>query len=134
MQFRFATPEDGALLAEWAINNPEIPMEDINAVRASPSSVALIVADDEGKTLLILPWYVSLTVGFCAFNPDADHRERIKALNAALPVVVEAAKKFGIAHIEAFSKAEYSMAKWTMKHGFEEEKRRAFVLTVPKDK
>ena len=134
MKYRFATPEDAALLAEWAVNNPDIPMEDIRAVAASPSSVALIVADDDGKILLFLPWYVSLTIGYCGFNPEATPKERIKAINEALPIVEAAAKKFGIAHIEAFSKAEYLMAQWTVKHGFVEEDRQAFVKTLPKDK
>ena len=57
MKFRFATESDWSLLAKWAAENPDIPEKDAWAVAASPSSVALVVADDDGKILLILPWY-----------------------------------------------------------------------------
>jgi len=134
MKFRFATESDWSLLAKWAAENPDIPEKDAWAVAASPSSVALVMADDDGKILLILPWYPSLTIGFFGFSPEANAKERIKAMNAALPVVEKAAKKFGIAHVEGFSKADYLMAQWAEKHGFVEETRQAFVKTLPKDK
>jgi hypothetical protein len=132
LKFRFATPEDAPLLAKWGVENPDIPVKDLKAVAASPSSVALIVSDDD-KILLILPWYVSLTVGYFGFNPDATPKERLTALNAALPIVEAAAKQFFIAHIEGWSNEHYNIAKWAEHNGFIQETRQAFIKTLPRE-
>lgn len=133
MKFKFLeTPEEISQLAEFIGKNPDIPLDDVNGLKASPSSVVLMVSDDEGKVLLMLPWYPLFVVPFFGFNPEANPRERIKAMNAALPIIEAAAKRFGIAHIAGMTRPEYGIAQWAMKHGFEPDQRQAFVKTLEK--
>jgi hypothetical protein len=131
--FRSATPEDVPAFVEWVANNPDIPREDALLIGKNPTST-IIVIEKEGKPLLFLPFFALINVAFFGFNPEANARERIAAMEKALEALTAFAKHFNIAAIQGFSKKEYLMAQWALKKGFKEEPRTAFILEIPKDK
>ena len=128
MNVRLAQVEDAEDFAQWAIENPDIPHEDILAgmTENNPTSVVFVV-EDAGKAILYLPFYCLINVAYFGFNPEASEREKLAAMNLMLKAVENFAEAFGIREIQGFSKEGYGMAKWAMKRGFIKESRQAFV-------
>jgi hypothetical protein len=132
MNIRFATPEDFPAFAKWASENPDIPAKDIESAIRNKTTVVL-VAEEDGKPILFLPFHCNITVDFFGFNPEAGAKDRYKAMQAMLPKVKKFAELHGINDIQGFSKEEYLMAKFWEKQGFEVEDRTAFVLKMPRE-
>jgi hypothetical protein len=132
MRYRFLTAEDAPILAKWVAENPDIPLQDKRSLKNHQTTEAIAIEED-GEILLILPFYALLNIAFFGFNPEADGRKRIKAMNYALEVMEDFAKKFHINAIQGFSNPNYKIAQWSEKHGFELEERQAFVKTLPRE-
>jgi hypothetical protein len=132
MRFRFLSgKEDAEILARWAASNPDIPVEDARSLKNHQTTEAIAIEED-GEILLILPFYAVMQVAFFGFNPEADGRKRIKAMNFALQVVEKFCSDYRINAIQGFSNPKYKIAEWSVKHGFELEDRQAFIKTLPR--
>jgi hypothetical protein len=132
MRWRFAGPEDAPALAKWAAENPDIPLQDARSLKNHPTTEAIVIEED-GKIVLILPFYAILNVAFFGFSPEASAKQKYKAMNFALEIMKDFATKHHIHGIQGFSKSEYLMAQWAKRHRFVEEERQAFVLTIPRE-
>lgn len=130
MNFRFANAEDAAPFAKWAAENPDIPTKDIAAAlkENNPTATVLIVEDDEGRTILYVPIYCTVRIAYLGFNPAADARERISAMNKMLEAIKAFAANFGINQVDTLTKTGYPVAQWAEKHGFNPEDRELFEL------
>jgi hypothetical protein len=133
--FRFATAEDAQPLAEWAANNPDIPISDIEAgTREKNPTVAYFIVEHDGKIVLCVPAFCVLRIAYLNFNPEASERERIQAMEKMRLALIGFAASFGINSVETLSKEGYTVAKWAAKHGFSVEDRQLFALTVGLEK
>lgn len=127
---RIANENDAEPFAQWISESTQIPFEDVQASlkEFNPTSVTLVIECD-GKVLLFAPTYAVALLGFIGFNPEADGRERVKALDA----IKKAAQTFwgmhGVTTIATLSREDYPVAKWALKHGFGLEPRQVLVLT-----
>lgn len=133
--FRFATATDAQQFAEWATGNPDIPRSDIESGtrEQSPTATYLIVEED-GKVILCVPAFAVLRIAYLLFNPDADAKQRVGAMNKMRECLKGFAAMFGINRIETLSREGYAVAEWAEKHGFEIEDRQLFTLTVGLEK
>jgi hypothetical protein len=128
MNIRLARNEDAETFAQWAVGNPDIPREDIEAaMRENNPTTMVFVVEQEGNPVLYLPFYCLINVAYFGFNPQATEREKIAAMNLMLSAVESFAMAFGIREIQGFSKEGYAMAKWAEHKGFKKEARQAFV-------
>lgn len=130
---RIAQESDSEEFAEWISQSKHIPIDDVRASlkENNPTSVTLVIELD-GKVLLFAPTYAVALLGFIGFNPDAEPRERIKALEA----IKNAAQAFwgmhGVTSIATLTREDYPIARWAMNHGFEVDTRQVLVLkSVP---
>lgn len=127
MNVRFATPGDAQAFAEWAVNNPDIPDKDIRAAMSENNpTVRYLVIEEDGFPLLYVPVYCAIRIAYLGFNPEADDREKIEAMNAMLKAIQAFAGNFGVKEIGTLTKEGYSVAKWAKKHGFEPDDRQLF--------
>jgi hypothetical protein len=128
MNVRLAVPDDAQAFAEWATNNPDIPMADLQAgMKENNPTATVFVVEQEGRAILFLPFYCLINVAYFGFNPEASEREKLAAMNLMLKAVENFAVAFGIREIQGFSKDGYLMAKWAEKKGFIKEAREAFI-------
>lgn len=131
---RIANENDAEPFSRWIAESTQIPFEDVQASlkEFNPTSVTLVIECD-GKVLLFAPTYAVALLGFIGFNPEAEPRERVKALEA----IKRAAQAFwgmhGVTTIATLSREDYPVAKWAAKHGFELETRQVLVLKSQPD-
>lgn len=127
---RIANENDAEPFAKWIAESRDIPVEDVKASlkEANPTSVTLVIECD-GKVLLFAPTYAVALLGFIGFNPEAEPRERIKALEAIKRAVQAFWGMHGVTSVATLTKEEYPVAKWALNHGFVKEERQVFVLT-----
>lgn len=128
---RLAEPKDAEPFARWAAENKDIPQQDVIAgmAQTNPTSVVLVIEED-GVPILYCPIYCALTIAYLGFNPDADHKQRLKAMEAMQKAISGFAWMHGVREIITYSKEEYAVAKWATKHGFTLEPRQAFKLQL----
>lgn len=129
MTFRFAAESDAKPFAQWAAENPDVPIGDIQAAtkEKNPTSTVLVIEED-GKTVLAVPLYAVMRIACLLFNPEADPRQRIAAMGKMLEAIKAFAASFGINQVDTLSKSGYAVASWAEKHGFDKEKRELFEL------
>jgi hypothetical protein len=132
LRYRFLTAADAPILAEWAANNPQIPVEDAKSLKNHPTCEAIAI-EEGGEILLILPFFAVMQIPFFGWNPEADARKRVKAMNFALGVMEKFAVEHHVHGIQGFSRPQYPMAQWSVKHGFQAEDRQAFVKVLPRE-
>jgi hypothetical protein len=131
---RISNENDSEAFAKWISESKDIPVEDVKASlkEANPTSVTLVIECD-GKVLLFAPTYAVALLGFIGFNPDADPRERVRALEA----IKRAAQAFwgmhGVTSIATLTREDYPVAQWALKHGFVKEPRQVLVLSSAPD-
>src|SRR5580765_945291 len=132
MKFRFANPEDAESFSKWACDNADIPARDIESAKKenNPTSTVLVIETDDGEPILYVPAYCAIKLAYLGFNPEANERQRIEAMNLMLTALKGFAANFGIKEIETLSRREYIVAKWAEKHGFKAEDRQLFTAKV----
>jgi len=129
MTFRFANPEDAAPFARWAAENPDIPQRDIEAsMKENNPTATFLVIEDEGKVILAVPLFAVVRIACLLFNPEADERQKIAAMGKMREAIMAFAASFGINSVDTLSKSGYAVARWAVKHGFEQENRELFEL------
>src|SRR5262249_25053749 len=120
MQARLARPSDAEAFAQWALNNPDIPAADIDAV--ANSTALTIVVEADGQPELYIPYIFSeteplLTIGYLGFRPGPAPRTKAKALKAILAATHRLQDHFDC-KVRVVTEPEYPMGKWALKHGF----------------
>lgn len=129
MTFRFANPEDAEPFAAWATDHPDIPARDIKAaMKENNPTATILVIEDEGTPILYVPLYCSVRIAYLGFNPIADQRLRIAAMNTMRTAIMAFAANFGINQVDTLTKSGYAVAQWAEKHGFKAEDRQLFEL------
>jgi hypothetical protein len=64
------------------------------------------------------------------FNPEADGKDKLRALQMMIDGVSAFAVQYGIREITTMSKDEYPIAQWALKHDFELEPRQLLKLNL----
>jgi hypothetical protein len=129
--YRLAQPEDAEAFAQWAATNPQIDPKDLEAgMRKNNPTVLTVVAELDGVAVAFAPVYLSAVLAHLGFNPDADPKDKLKALDVLRDGTAALMVQFGIREITTLSKPEYGVAKWAVKHNFEQEPRQLFRLDL----
>lgn len=127
---RIANENDAEPFSKWIAESTNIPVEDVKASlkENNPTSITLVIECD-GKVLMFFPTYAVALLGFLGFNPEADPRERLKAMEAAKRAAQAFWGMHGVTTIATLSREDYPVAKWALNHGFGLEPRQVLVLT-----
>jgi hypothetical protein len=129
--FRAAEPKDAEAFAAWVAKNPLIEARDVEAsAKKNQPTVLYFVAEKDGEPVAFAPVYLQLAVGHLAFNPEAEGRDKLEAMQRMVNGTVAFAVQFGIREIVTKSLPEYGVAKWALKHGFEMDDRNLFVFDI----
>lgn len=128
---RLARPEDAESFAAWAAENQAISTEDLQEFSKHATAVTFVVEAD-GKPIFYFPVYAICKLGFLGFNPEADTRERLAALDSGMEALRDFARSFGISEVQFTTTADesYPMLRWCQKHGFRPVDRQHFRLEV----
>lgn len=124
---RVAQQEDIKAFAEWAAGNGDIPAEDIQAVAKAKCPLVLVVEVD-GQPELYIPLLPAMTIAYLGFRPGQSPRVKAKAMQGMLEAIKNVQQSLGIEDTYVFTKAEYPMGKWALKHGFVEKSKTGFSL------
>lgn len=133
LTFRLADQRDVEPLSQWVGESTQIPIRDVQASlkENSPTSVMMVIEDEEGKTILAAPTYAVAMLGFIIFNPEASGRERIHGLEALKGAAQAFWASYGVTEINTLTHEHYQVAQWAQKHGFELEPRKVLRLVTP---
>ena len=132
-KFRGAEPADAEAFAKWIENNPLIDPKDVTAAaKKNQPTVLYFVVEKDGVPVAFAPIYVQLAVAHMAFDPDADGRDKLEAMQRLLNGTAMFATQFGIREIVTLSKEKYPVAKWAVKHGFDLEPRQLLKFDINK--
>lgn len=131
LNFRWATAEDSADFARWAVQNKDIPIKDIKACKKekNPTATVLVITLHE-KPILFVPLYLVARIAFLGFNPESSAKERLAAMEMMLVAIKAFAANWGITEINTLTKSTYDVAKWASRHGFKPEDRELFALSI----
>jgi hypothetical protein len=133
MKFRLAEPADAPAFSKWAAENPQIEQKDLIATLKSKNPTCLFfVAEEDGVAVMFAPFYCQWTLAHLAFNPEADGKQKLRALNLMLHGAMAFAVQYGIREITTLSKPEYGVAKWAAANGFVQEERQLFKFDINK--
>jgi hypothetical protein len=127
---RIAEAKDSEPFAKWIGESTQIPMEDVQASlkENNPTSVTLVIEDENGKVILFVPTYAVAMVGFIGFNPEATERERVKGLHAMKKSLQAFWAMHGVTEIDTLTREDYPVAKWAMHNQFDVEPRQLLRL------
>jgi len=128
---RVMQPEDEESFAKWATENAAIPTEDLQEFGKHATAVTFVVEVD-GKPVFYFPVWAICKLGFLGFNPQADARKRLAALESGMEALQTFARTFGISEVQFTSTADesYPMLRWCRKHGFQPVDKQHFRLEV----
>src|SRR5579863_1692744 len=132
-KFRLAEPSDAEAFSRWVVANPQIDPDAIErgTHRKNPTVVTFAVEKD-GIVQAFVPVYLQFTLAHLGFNPQADDRDKLRALEMLTDGVAAFAVQYGIREITTLSKEEYPLAQWAMKHNFDLDPRQVFTLDLNK--
>ena len=126
-KFRLAGPEDAEAFVRWSTSNPQVDPKDIvSATKAKNPTVLVFAVEKDGVVQAFAPLHVQMSLDYLGFNPDADGKDKLRAMNMLNDGVAAFAVQYGIREITVVSKTEYPVAQWAMKHDFELEPRQLF--------
>lgn len=129
--FRLAVPSDAESFAKWASENPQVDAEDLLAGTKTKNPTALMfAAEKDGVVVAFGPVYMMAMLSHLGFNPDAEDKDKLRALQIMIDGVSAFAVQYGIREIGTLSKKQYPIARWAVKHGFEEDERQVFRLKL----
>ena len=132
--FRFAEPKDAEAFSKWAAHNTQIDQQDLIAALGTknPTVIYFAVENPDGKVVLFAPFYCQMTLPFLGFNPEAEPKEKLKAMEVLTDGATAFAVHYGVREITTLSKPEYPVAQWGLKHGFRLEDRQTLTLDINK--
>lgn len=133
-KLRLAEPADAEAFTRWTLSNPQIDPKDIEAAKKenNPTVLVFAVENAEGIVVTFAPVYLQAILAHLVFNPDADGKDHLNAMQMLLNGVAAFEVGLGVREIVTLSKAEYGVAKWAVKHGFEVEPRQVFKFDINK--
>jgi hypothetical protein len=132
-KFRLAEPADAPAFSKWSAENPQIEQKDLIAtLKAKNPTCLFFVAEEDGVVISFAPVYCQFALAHLAFNPEANGKQKMRALNTLLDGVMAFAVQYGIREITTLSKPEYGVAKWAVANGFVEEERQLFKFDINK--
>ncbi len=131
--FRGAEPTDAEALALWTLQNAQIEARDVDAAaKKNQPTVLYFVVEKDGVPVVSGPVYLQLALAHLIFNPEADGRDKLEAMQRLLSGTVAFAVQFGVREIVTLSQENYPVAKWALKHGFDLEPRQSFKFDINK--
>jgi hypothetical protein len=133
-KFRLAEPSDAEAFTRWTLANPQIDQKDIEAAKKdnNPTVLFFAVENADGKVIAFAPVYLQMIVAHLVFNPGADGKDYLNAMQMLLNGTAAFAVGLGIREIVTLSKEDYGVAKWAVKHGFEVEPRQTIKFDINK--
>lgn len=132
-EFRLAGPDDAASFAKWTAENTQIDDADkIAALKKNNPTVLWFCVTKDGIVQAFTPVYLQAAAPHLGFNPDADDKDKLRALEMLMDGVAGFMVQYGIREIVTLSKPEYLMAKWAVNHGFDLEPRQVLKLDLNK--
>lgn len=131
--FRLAGPADAADFAKWTAENSQIDDVDKLAGRGKNNPTVLwFVVEKDGVVQSFAPVYLQASVPHLGFNPDADPKDKLRAMQRLMDGVVGFMAQYGVREITTLSKEEYPIAQWALKHDFDLEPRQLLKLDMNK--
>jgi hypothetical protein len=132
--FRLAVPEDVPSFAAWAATNNQIDQKDLLAGTGTVNPTVLTFAvEKDGKVVAFAPVFLSAVLSHLGFDPEADGKDKLRALNMLKDGVAGFFVQYGIRQIETMSKPEYAIAQWALSHGFEADSRTLLKLDLNRE-
>jgi hypothetical protein len=130
-KFRLAESADAEAFSKWTAANPQIDPKDIAAgSRANNPTVLVFAVEKDGVVQAFAPLYQQMILAHLSFNPEAEGKDKLRAMQVLVDEVSVIAGQLGIREIVTLSKEEYPVAKWAVKHDFELESRQVFRLDL----
>lgn len=130
-RYRLAVPEDAEAFANWAAHNPQIDSKDLEAgTTKNNPTVITVVAEKDGKAVAFAPIYLSAILAHLGFDPSAEGRDKLRALEMLVDGTMALLVQFGLREICTKSKPGYPVAQWAVKHGFKFDDRQLLVLDL----
>ena len=131
--FRLAEKKDAEDFAKWAAHNTQVDEADLLAgTKSKNPTVLFVVAEKDGVAVAFAPVYLSATVAHLGFDPNADGRDKLRAMQMLIDGTSALMVQYGVREINVLSKLEYPVAQWAVKHDFECEPRQTFRLDLNK--
>lgn len=130
-KFRLAEPSDAEAFSRWSAENPQIDAADLLAgTKEKNPTVLFFVVEKEGVVVSFAPLYLQFALPHLGFNPEADGKDKLTALQMLIDGVSGIAVQYGLREIVTLSKPEYPVARWALKHGFEMDSRQQFKMDL----
>lgn len=130
---RLAEPSDAEAFSKWVAENPQIDADDIKAgTRDQNPTVLVFAVEKDGVVQVFAPVYLQMTLAHLGFNPEANGKDKLTALQTLVDGVSKTAVEFGVRELTTLSKEEYPVAKWALKHGFKLDPRQVLKLDLNK--
>jgi hypothetical protein len=132
-RFRLAVASDAEAFRKWAIENVQVDRADLVAtIKKNNPTVVFFAVEKDGVVQAFAPLYAQMILAYLGFNPDAEGKDKLRAMQMLIDGVSAFAVQYGVHEILTMSKEEYPVAKWAMKHGFDLEPRQALKLDLNK--
>lgn len=132
-KFRAAEPADAEAFAKWSATNPQSDPQDLIAGTQSKNPTTVFFAvEKDGVVQVFAPLYAQMILAHLGFNPDADPKDKLRALGILLDGVSAFAVQYGVHELVTLSKEEYPIAQWALNHGFELDGRQLLKLDLNK--
>ena len=135
LTFRLAEERDAEPFSNWIADSTQIPVEDVQASlkENNPTSVTIVIEDQEGKVILFAPTYAVAMLGFLGINPDSTPLQRGRALRALKGALQAFWKTYGVTEINTLTREDYPIAQWALANGFDVEPRTLVRLITKPD-
>ena len=132
-RFRLAEPTDAEAFSRWSLENDQVDRADIEAGRRKNNpTVVFFAVEKDGVVQAFAPLYCQMTLAHLGFNPEAEGKDKLRAMQMLIDGVSAFAVQYGVHEITTLSKEEYPVAQWAMKHDFELDSRQLFRLDLNK--
>lgn len=131
--WRLAEPADAEAFSKWVGENSQIDDADkLAALKANNPTVLWFAVTKDGVVQAFAPVYLQAVAAHLGFNPDADGKDKLRALQMLMDGVSGFMVQYGIREIAVLSKEEYPIAQWALKHDFDLDSRQLLKLDLNK--
>lgn len=132
-EFRLAGPADAEAFSRWVVQNPQVDRADIEAGKKKNNpTVVFFAVEKDGIVQAFAPLYCQMTLAHLGFNPEAEGKDKLHAMQMLIDGVAAFAVQYGVHEITTLSKETYPVAQWAVKHGFDLEPRQVLKLDLNK--
>lgn len=132
-KFRLAQASDAEAFSRWSVLNPQVDRADLLAgMKKNNPTVIYFAVEKDGVVQAFAPLYCQMTLAHLGFNPEAEGKDKLRAMQMLIDGVSAFAIQYGVHEITTMSKEDYPVAKWAVKHGFDLDPRQSFKLDLNK--